>query len=173
MRTLAIPAVALASTEPDPIFAAIEANRHAWTENERQCSQLDEAAEDGQAECKLQWLDEALDAIAEALVDIVPTTFGGIAALLDEHAIDRGDRWPGEYFLEDANGRKYHVYWGTVLHVHLAEALSKVAVSGTIRSPEGRPRSRPIRRVSGSHLLKRQGHAPKKGEIIETANAGK
>lgn len=132
LPALAIPAVALASTEPDPIFAAMETHRLAWSENERECSELDEAASagDDQAKRKLRQLSDAVDATADALVDIVPTTLGDIGALLEyavDHTIDRGDRWLGEYVIEDANGQKHDVYWESALHVNLAEALSKVA----------------------------------------------
>jgi hypothetical protein len=41
----------------------------------------------------------------------------------------RRDRWPGEYVVEDANGQEHAVYWETVLHLNLPEALSKIAAS--------------------------------------------
>jgi hypothetical protein len=132
LPALAIPTVALTSTEVDPIFAAIEAHRRAWTENERECSKLDEAthAGDDQAKRRGRQLLEAVDATADALVDILPTTLAGVAALLEyagDHAIDRGDRWPGEYVVEDESGQRHVVFWETALHVNLVEALSKIA----------------------------------------------
>jgi hypothetical protein len=123
------------SIEPslvDPIFAAIEAHQRAWIENEQQGSQLDAAMEagDAEAERKLRQLTDAVYATQNALIHIKPTTLKGIAALLEyavDHVIDRGDRWPDAYVIEDASGQEHNVYWEDVLHVSLVEALKKIA----------------------------------------------
>jgi hypothetical protein len=39
----------------------------------------------------------------------------------------RGDRWPGEYVVEDESGQTHIVFWETALHANLVEALSKIA----------------------------------------------
>jgi hypothetical protein len=81
---LALPAVvSSASTDPDPIFAAIEAHRRAWVDLDP-CSELDRMASNGNKEAakELERLYVGLDTAEVNLLHIAPTTIGGVAAVL-------------------------------------------------------------------------------------------
>lgn len=114
---------------PDPIFAAIEAHRRAWSDLEP-CSELDEAASSGdkEAEQELNRLDTALDDATEKLLDIPPTTIAGAAAVLAYAAYHvsggGGESWPnGEAWIS-----RRGVKWEVILHRNLAKALQAMAV---------------------------------------------
>ena len=118
--------------KPDPIFAAIEAHQRAWSQYDRDCSKLDEAASAGdeRAAQKLNMQELAVSLTSDALVNVVPTTLADVTALLKyaaDQAVDRRDRWPGTYTIADDKGRERSLHWETVLHMNLAEALAKIA----------------------------------------------
>lgn len=102
--------------EPDPILAAIEEHRRAWAELEP-CTE--EAAQE---------LDRLYDSLDAALVNIAPTTIGGVAAIL-AYAAEfvtnyDGAGWPdGEAWI----GR-HKLPWEVILHKNLAKTLQAMAV---------------------------------------------
>lgn len=131
LPALAVPAVAVAAAEPDPIFAAIEEHRRAWWDDGGHCSDLDWIASHGEteavreeAERKLDLLWEQVRAATDKLIDTAPTTNAGVAALLEyaiDHTVKNGTNcWPDNY----RNGET----WETTLHRSLARALRNIAV---------------------------------------------
>ena len=107
---LAFPAGAI-PPEPDPILTAIEEHRRAWAELEPN----EEAAQE-------------LDRLDAALVNIAPTTIGGVAAILAYAAefvtTYEGAGWPdGEAWI----GR-HKLPWEVILHKNLAKTLQAMAV---------------------------------------------
>jgi DNA-directed RNA polymerase subunit F len=115
----------------DPILAAIDAHRRAWAELCANCSALD-AARTAESTHELEQLHSAVDAAADKLVDIVPTTMAGVTALLT-YAAERaqgGNMWPVGYEDEHpTNGwdREHGVSWEVLLHRNLAKALPSIA----------------------------------------------
>jgi hypothetical protein len=125
---LALPAAAIAS-EPDPILAAIEAHRRAWVDFDP-CSELDQMASNGNegAAQELDRLEKGLDAAVVNLLNIAPTTIGGVAALLAYAAEfvmnDDGISWPdGELWIS-----RHTLRWEVILHRNLAKTLQAMAV---------------------------------------------
>ena len=134
---LALPVVATASSDgtigreaPDPIFAVIEAHQRAWAEFNEKCLDLDEA---GTPEANAEYLrlDNAVDDAADGLLDVVPTTIGGVSALLT-YAADHargGNTWPDGYVDENPKtgwDREQGVSWEVIFHRNLAKALPKI-----------------------------------------------
>ena len=127
---LALPAVvASASAGPDPIFVAIEAHRRAWVDLDP-CSELDQLATQGNKEAaqELERLGEGLDTAVVNLLNIAPTTIGGVAALLAYAAEfvsnDDGGGWPdGETWMS-----RHKLRWEVILHKNLAKTLQAMAV---------------------------------------------
>jgi hypothetical protein len=114
-----------AQSAPDPIFAVIEVHRRLWWSDLDKCSDLDLACSQGDEEAaqKLAEIIEALDAATDALVETVPTTNAGVAALLEyaaDHTVKNGANcWPDDY----GNGES----WVMTLHRRAAEALRIIA----------------------------------------------
>jgi hypothetical protein len=114
----------------DPIFAAIEAHQRAWAEYCQKCSAIDDA--DTEPNRELVRLDQAVDDAAGGLLDVMPTTIGGVSALLTyaaDHACG-GNTWPEGYVDENpktAWDRVHGVSWEVFLHKSLARALPKIA----------------------------------------------
>jgi hypothetical protein len=114
-----------AKSKPDPIFAAIEAHRRVWWVDLAQCSDLDEAASQGDkaAAQRLEELHEVVDTATDALIDTMPTTNAGVAALLEyavDHTLENGTNcWPDHY----RNGES----WVMTLHRSAAKALRSIA----------------------------------------------
>lgn len=79
-----------AAAVPDPIFAAIEAHRRAVKAMERAAGDDDDKFND------LRW---AADDVAKQLLQIEPTSFGGLAALLAYYAVSMIE--DDAYFPED------------------------------------------------------------------------
>ena len=134
---LALPVVATATSDrtigreaPDPIFAAIEAHQRAWAEFNEKCLDLDEA---GTPEANAEYLrlDNAVDDAADGLLDVVPTTIGGVSALLT-YAADHargGNTWPKGYVDENPKtgwDREQGMSWEVIFHRNLAKALPKI-----------------------------------------------
>jgi hypothetical protein len=113
----------------DPIFAAIEAHRRAWSDLDP-CSDLDEAASSGdkEAERELNRLHAALSDAEDNLLDIPPTTIAGAAAVLAyaAHHVSGGGgiSWPNGKAWMSRRG----VEWEVILHRNLAKALQAMAV---------------------------------------------
>jgi hypothetical protein len=109
---LAFPA-GIIPPEPDPILAAIEEHRRAWAWGDEEVPQ------------DFDRLSESLDA---ALLNIAPTTIGGVAAIL-AYAAEfvtnyDGAGWPdGEAWI----GR-HKLPWEVILHKNLAKTLQAMAV---------------------------------------------
>lgn len=130
LPALAVPVIASASTEPDPIFAAIEAHRRAYAEfvdvHEAECALEDELPKE---KCRssittyketifetddprlvpamratIKMMDLA-DEGAANLFSTEPTTMAGIRSLLkyyaDIEAIDGGEVWPKDMENDD------------------------------------------------------------------------
>ena len=127
---LALPAVvSSASTDPDSIFAAIEAQRRAWVDLDP-CSELDRMASNGNKEAakELERLYVGLDTAEVNLLHIAPTTIGGVAAVLAFAAEfvsnDDGAGWPdGEAWIS-----RHTLRWEVILHKNLAKTLQAMAV---------------------------------------------
>jgi hypothetical protein len=127
---LALPAVGKsASAEPDPILAAIEAHRRAWVDLDP-CSELDSMAHKGNEEAvqELDRLNKGLDAAVVNLLNIAPTTIGGVAAVLAYAAEfasnDDGAGWPdGEAWIG-----KHKLRWEVILRRNLSKTLQTMAV---------------------------------------------
>jgi hypothetical protein len=106
--------------EPDPILAAIEEHRRAWAEPFVEPCEGNEEA--------VQELDRRLPRLDFALVNIAPTTIGGVAAIL-AYAAEfvtnyDGAGWPdGEAWI----GR-HKLPWEVILHKNLAKTLQAMAV---------------------------------------------
>ena len=126
---------ALAITDRDPIFAAIEAHRAAaavvYAVNEvhtgleielpaeRRCSHVTVWGEKTVTTDDPRWIDceraamrawDAQDDAAVALLHARPTTMAGVKALLDyavEANVD-GQGWPGELLMNDGKTRSWH-----------------------------------------------------------------
>jgi hypothetical protein len=125
LPALTVPAVVAASAEPDPIFAAIERHRSAWVdwsaavEYEFGLRRADprhvvaEAATQAKADIRH---DRCFN-----LVEIYPTTIGGVVALLQYYA--------GTFELDGKT------YWrdnfGMPLARHAALALERIAQSAS------------------------------------------
>jgi hypothetical protein len=119
------------ATANDPIFAAIDAHRRAWAELNANCSALDAAGTE-EAKREERRLNDAVDAAADKLVEIVPTTIAGVTALLTHaaEAAQGGNMWPDGYVDEHpTNGwdRTHGVSWEVLLHRNLAKALPHIA----------------------------------------------
>jgi hypothetical protein len=104
--------------EPDPILAAIEEHRRAWG------SEFESMAREGNEEA-IKELCESVDA---ALVNIAPTTIGGVAAILAYAAefvtTYDGAGWPdGEAWID-----RHKLPWEVILHKNLAKTLQAMAV---------------------------------------------
>ncbi len=86
LPTIALPAIAIAATEPDPILAAIEAHREAqmrWMISGRIWANLFPSTPEFDAAEKAHDADVKLRTDAEdELVDTRPTTIAGVLALL-------------------------------------------------------------------------------------------
>jgi hypothetical protein len=122
LPTLTVPAVVAASAEPDPIFAAIESHRSAWVDWS--------AIVEHEYGLGLYYDDPryaASQAVMEAkqaikcdrcfnLVEIYPTTIGGVVALLQYYAetfeLDGKTYWPDDF--------------GMPLARHAAAALERI-----------------------------------------------
>jgi hypothetical protein len=151
LPALAIPTASLAaSADPhdrgatceDPIFAAIAAHQRAWAEFSEKCSDLDQVG----ANDEVDRLSDAIDAAADELLDILPTTVAGVCALLAyaaDHACG-GNSWPDGYVDENpktAWDRENGVSWEVFLHRSLATALPTIASRSATRL------SAPIERI--------------------------
>ncbi len=83
---LALPAVAMAATEPDPIFAAIEAHREIFVRMLRAARHNANLDEDSPAKEEAEASDDAARAIENdaqlELANVEPTTLAGVLALL-------------------------------------------------------------------------------------------
>jgi hypothetical protein len=158
----------IAPTGVDPIFAAIEQHRRAW---QRQARIFDEefsdekikadagapwwswgvddptppswaSAENIRVELAVARSHEELDAAALALLDVMPTTVAGVAALLRYSAtFDETDCWPCHLY-DDANDLplawdelslpqrfkpEQEGRWHNWLQRHAANALDRIA----------------------------------------------
>ena len=96
--------------EPDPILAAIEEHRRAWG------PEFDSMTREGNEEA------------AQELVNIAPTTIGGVAAILAYAAefvtTYEGAGWPdGEAWID-----RHKLPWEVILHKNLAKTLQAMAV---------------------------------------------
>ena len=143
----ALPALA-AAAEPDPIFAAIEKHKAAYS------AFVDAAHHDGELEETLPWdrrqssitayETEIVDtdapewvaakrrtmATADAmydsaidLLDVAPTTVAGVIALL-AYAAEAEDLWPDD--LKNEDGRPHSQPWHHFLCRSLAKALAEI-----------------------------------------------
>jgi hypothetical protein len=121
----ALPAIAGLSTAaaaapaPDPIFAAIEAHRAAWThlQDNPSANKVDLLPEDD-AEC-----DRRCDAVqdaAGALADTHPTTITGVIALL-RYVAGPESADPAFDFVDEDDGETKP--WSFFIHHNLADAL--------------------------------------------------
>jgi hypothetical protein len=121
------------ATSPDPIFAAIEAHRTAWGALGHDCSALAELARDSEeAQQKLDALHDAVSEAEDGLLDVIPTTFAGVVAILSYAAdhVRRGSEWGGGYVDEEPLSgwcEKHGVPWEVILHQNLAKALHRMA----------------------------------------------
>jgi hypothetical protein len=121
------------SPAADPIFAAIDAHRTAWAALERDCSALDDAADDDEeAQQKLDALHDAIDEAENGLLDVIPTTVAGVSAILSYAAdhVRRGSAWGDGYVDEDPLSgwcKNRGVPWEVILHRNLAGALGSMA----------------------------------------------
>jgi len=112
---LAFPA-GIIPPEPDPILAAIEKHRRAWS-----------MASEGNEEAA-QEFDRLCESLDAALVNISPTTIGGVAAIL-AYAAEfvtnyDGAGWPdGEAWID-----RHKLPWEVILHKNLAKTLQAMAV---------------------------------------------
>ncbi len=115
------------TTGEDPIFAAIAAHQRAWAEFSEKCSDLDQAG----AKDEVSRLNDAIDAAADEMLDVVPTTIAGGCALLAyaaDHACG-GNSWPDGYVAENPKtpwDRENGVSWEVFLHRSLAIALPTI-----------------------------------------------
>jgi hypothetical protein len=135
LPALAVPA--LGSAAADPIFAAIEAHRHAHAAT---TAAWQSAADDGVdvEESEHHRLMDKQDGAAFDLLEIQPTTVVGAAALLAYYAeveAMNAQVWP-EYL--DVNGRpldrgdeigEWYGKFGFFLAHHVATALSKISAA--------------------------------------------
>lgn len=140
---LAVPAIA---AEPDPIFAALEAHKAAWHAYidfirapayagvVRVPPDLEQRA--------VELLDEA-HSVAETMLDVRPTTVGGVIALLDylyECDCEVDGRLPAERYNDEwqhsREGLSFHGYACKVA----AQALQAIVARGTHTCPELRRR---------------------------------
>jgi hypothetical protein len=83
---LAVPAIALASTEPDPIFAAIERWKKFLAIENASYDARDNAIDEANVATLDQASDEACDQRCDAtyaIFDMVPTTLAGMRAKID------------------------------------------------------------------------------------------
>jgi hypothetical protein len=119
----AVPIAVQATTEPDPIFAAIEAHKRAWSELE---GILIKASRARVLDPNVDQAHDLLDETADKLVEIVPTTVAGAVALLTYAAefAHGGNSWPNGYATE--HPCENSVAWEVVLHENLARALPTI-----------------------------------------------
>ena len=147
----------------DPIIAAIQAHRRAWTKT-RAAFEHQSAVENelvagtrvpaGEAECDPQWIaanaavGEALsvqDDLAVKLLETPPTTIAGAAALLNYYADVLATTQPDAVFPElDADGQPFGSSidepkrgFGYFIVRNVAEALSKMAPAGEALEQHG------------------------------------
>jgi hypothetical protein len=115
----------------DPIFAAIERHRQAWTEFDNRCCELDEV---GTPEARTEYdrLCELRDAAENELSDADCSTMAGVIALLSyvnaldaEHYLWQ-DNLIGEDDPDDAKPRP----WAYFFHLSLAETLAEISGRG-------------------------------------------
>ena len=102
--------------EPDPILAAIEEHRRVWSM----------ASEDNEE--AVQEFDRLCEGVDAALINIAPTTIGGVAAILAYAAefvtTYDGAGWPdGEAWID-----RHKLPWEVILHKNLAKTLQAMAV---------------------------------------------
>jgi opacity protein-like surface antigen len=97
-----------------------------------------EFAGDKKAKREIKRLHNVIDKAQDGLLDVVPTTIAGVAALLDyaaEHA-PQGNGWGGGSLLDDGAPRgwekEHGVTWEVVLHKKLAAALPTISSSQTM-----------------------------------------
>jgi hypothetical protein len=107
--------------EPDPILAAIEEHRRAWG------PEFDSMTREGNEEAP-QELDRLLESVDAALVNISPTTIGGVAAILAYAAefvtTYDGAGWPdGEAWID-----RHKLPSEVILHKNLAKTLQAMVV---------------------------------------------
>jgi len=127
----ALAVLAIASTEPDPIFAAIERHRSAYSEwsaaVEVWSLLLSDDPRYPAAELATEEKSSLKADAVDDLVTIYPTTAGGVVALLkyySEHAsLDNGTYWPD--FLDDETFDRDEGYGATLAH-HAARALERI-----------------------------------------------
>jgi hypothetical protein len=105
LPALTVPAVVAASAEPDPIFAAIESHRSAWVDWSAIVEHEYGLGFDDPRYAASQTVMEAKQAIkcdrCFNLVEIYPTTIGGVVALLQYYAetfeLDDKTYWPDDF----------------------------------------------------------------------------
>jgi hypothetical protein len=107
----------------DPIFAAIETYRAAWTALEKGCERLDDESTP-ETEAEFDRLNDAAEEAACTLADTQPTTTAGAVALL-RHAAEYEDTFES---LEDEDDGKMKP-WSYFMHQTLAAALEEMKAS--------------------------------------------
>lgn len=130
LPVLAVPAVA-ASTEPDPIFAAIERHRSAWVEWTATVGVWADMSHKDPRHHEAQFtMDEKGRVRDEACNDLLttyPTTVAGVVAFLRYYeqsaTLDGGTYWP-QHIDHDAYERDEA--FGAALARHAAAALERI-----------------------------------------------
>jgi hypothetical protein len=107
----------------DPIFAAIETYRAAWTALEKGCERLDDESTP-ETEAEFDRLNDAAEEAACTLADTQPTSVAGAVALL-RHAAEYEDTFES---LEDEDDGKMKP-WSYFMHQTLATALEEMKAS--------------------------------------------
>jgi hypothetical protein len=110
----------------DPIFAAIETYRAAWTALEKGCERLDDESTP-ETEAEFDRLNDAAEEAACTLADTQPTSVAGAVALL-RHAAEHEGKGGTFESLEDEDDGKMKP-WSYFLHRTLAAALEEMKAS--------------------------------------------
>jgi hypothetical protein len=112
----------------DPIFAAIEAHRRAWSNLNARGPELDEQGN----QRALDRLHRQAEKAEAALIGFAPNSIAGASALLTYAAdhVSAGNGF-GDQYIDPRSGRgtSHRVSWELFLHRNLAAALPNIAAS--------------------------------------------
>jgi hypothetical protein len=95
-----MPIAAMATAPTDPIYAVIEAHRHAYKEFNAACGRETELSPEAYSELTGLWA-ERCDELARQMIDNPPKTIAGTAALLRyvaETVPDNDAYWPPSFW---------------------------------------------------------------------------